>query len=113
MSRDFQLLRLTAPAATLNDLDESCVEAADWSAEAVQRLQQAFPDFGWEKTADGFCGEAAAGQPRCRIHLFRHAGYTTALINTSLHADQSGFIRQLAGLLQACAFDLQTGQALG
>lgn len=112
MSRDFQLLRLTAAAASLNELDAGNVEAADWSAAAEAQLRLSFPDYGWQATAQGLCGEAGADQPRCRIHLLRDAGYTSALVSTSLHADQSAFVRELAELLGARAFDLQTGRVL-
>lgn len=113
MSYDYHLLRLSAAASCLNDLDESCVVAEDWYATGSALLRQHFPEILWQDEAQGLHGSGNhLGMGRLDISLSEYAGITSVMVNGSLHNDQRALVQRLAIILSATAFDIQTGQAL-
>lgn len=113
MSYDYQLLRLRAAAGSLNELDEAGVHTEDWRAEAAAALRARYPDFDWREDAQGLRGDGAGlGQGRFELVLLRDQGCTTLMVHGSHHADQRALVSEIAALLGAAAFDLQSGRRL-
>lgn len=112
MSYDYHLLRLREPAACLNDLGHGVVVKADWYDEGREILKRTFPGFEWNEDASGVRGDVRdASSARLEIALQR-GEITSVFVHGSHHEDQREFVRRLAAVLRATAFDCQTGQAI-
>ena len=113
LSYDYTILRICRPVECLNDLAHDIVVEGDWRDEAYRVLSAALPAVHWKTTADGLrCDGTSLGMGRFELSAVFDGVYTIVLVRGSHHVDQSRFIAQLAEMLQAAAFDSQTGRAL-